>query len=229
MQSSGFLPCAELRGVLLSAYKPCHGFCSTCKSMQWKPARGYVPRGFCGALGNLSEVELVLIVAEPGDPLKGETYPVDSPEAALEAVCEYVYVCFDSHKDQYHKNIRYILDHCWPKLAFSEQMRRTWITESTLCSAEKECGPVPTAVSQYCVESYLRQQLSLLPHATIVTLGGKAKRRTIDLQHALGHEFIPAWAAAPPGCNHPKARPSWDRIADEVRKRPQTGAGFPAV
>jgi hypothetical protein len=187
--------------------------------MQWKPARGYVPRGFCGALGNLSEVELVLIVAEPGDPLKGETYPVDSPEAALEAVCEYVYVCFDSHKDQYHKNIRYILDHCWPKLAFSEQMRRTWITESTLCSAEKECGPVPTAVSQYCVNSYLWKQLSLLPHAIIATLGEKAKKRTAHPEPALVREFIHARAAAPPGCNFKGARQSWDRIADAVRNR----------
>jgi hypothetical protein len=34
-----------------------------------------------------------------------------------------------------------------------------------------------------------------------------------------GREFIHAWAAAPPGCNFKGARQSWDRIADEVRKR----------
>ena len=143
MQSGDFLPCNELRAVLLPAYKPCHGFGAKCKSMQWLPGRGHVPRGFCGALGQLGDIELVLIVAEPGDPPPDESYAADSPEEFFQAVCEYVFKCFYFRKNQYHNNIRYILDQCWPELTFEfdEQMRRTWITESTLCSAEKECGP----------------------------------------------------------------------------------------
>ena len=112
-----------------------------------------------------------------------------------------------------------ILDQCWPELTFDEQMRRAWITESTLCSARSECGPVPTAVSQYCVNSYLWKQLSLLPHAIIATLGEKAKKRTAHPEPALVREFIHARAAAPPGCNFKGARQSWDRIADAVRNR----------
>ncbi len=98
---SSFLPCAELRRVLLPAY-PCSSFGSTCQEeMRWNPARGHVPRGFCGALGRLSEVQLVLLVAEPGDPHQGESCLADSPEEFLEATCRYTYGCFASGKDRF--------------------------------------------------------------------------------------------------------------------------------
>jgi len=221
MKSDRFLPCSELRGILLPAYDPCHGFKAQCTSMRWNPAHGHVPRGFCGALGKLSEVELVLIVAEPGDPHESESHVANSPEEFLAAVCRYAYDCFESGTDQYHRNIRYILDRCWPGLTFAEQMRRAWITESVLCSAPIEGGSVPTAVSQCCVDSYLHKQLAALPNAVVATLGSKAQKRTAQLERALGREFIHGAAAAPPGCNFHGARESWDRIADAVRKRPK--------
>lgn len=187
--------------------------------MRWSPADGHVPRGFCGALGKLRDVELVLIVAEPGDPQQGESHSADSPQEWLETVSKYVYGCLESGNDQYYKNIRYILDKCWPKLTFAQQMRRTWITESTLCSAVRETGTVPAAISRCCVDLYLRKQLSALAHATIATLGGKAKNRTVHLEPELGKKFINAYAAAPPGCYRREAKPSWDRIAVEVQRR----------
>jgi len=54
--------------LLLTAYEPCPSFSSACKSMRWVPERGHIPRGFCGATGDLDEVDLVLVCAEPGDP-----------------------------------------------------------------------------------------------------------------------------------------------------------------
>ena len=46
-----FLPCAELRDLLLPLYK-CENFTSNCKTkMRWTSEGGHVPRGFCGALG----------------------------------------------------------------------------------------------------------------------------------------------------------------------------------
>lgn|SRR6266498_643166 len=51
---------------LLPAHAPCVHFSGACAEiMRWKPAQGHVPRGFCGATGNLEEVELVLVTAEP--------------------------------------------------------------------------------------------------------------------------------------------------------------------
>ncbi len=184
--------------------------------MRWNPPRGHVPRGFCGALGRLGDVQLVLIVAEPGDPHEGESCSADSPEEFLEATCRYTYGCFATGKDQFHRNIRErILDKCWSK-AFAEQMRRTWITESVLCSARKECGPVSAPVVKCCVNSYLEPQLAALPPlAVIATLGAKAEKRTAHLEWALGREFIHAGAAAPPGCNFKGVKESWDRIVNE--------------
>jgi hypothetical protein len=191
--------------------------------MRWSPADGHVPRDFCGALGKLADVELVLIVAEPGDPQQGESHSADSPQEWLETVSKYVYGCLESGSDQYYKNIRCILRQCWPDLTFAEQMRRTWITESTLCSAQKECGNVPAKISRYCVDAYLAKQLAVLSHATIATLGGKSKNRTVRLERDLKRDpkrpFIRAFAAAPPGCYRSEAKPSWDRIAAEVRRR----------
>lgn len=216
MQPSNFLPCAELTRVLLSAYGPCPGFSSVCESMRWAPETGHVPRGFCGAIGQLCDVELVLIVAEPGDPHPHEFYTaIPSPQELFEEICRYVYSCFSSGKDQFHRNIREILDLCWPSLTFDEQMRRTWITESTLCSASTEGGPVPAAITRFCTDSYLAKQLSILPQTTVVTLGAKARSR---VEH-LGIKFMAAAAAAPPGCNFAGAKESWKQVAEEVRRR----------
>lgn len=216
MESEPLLPCVELRKVLLAAYDPCPGFHSICTIMRWIPEHGHVPRGFCGAVGQLSDVELVLIVAEPGDPHGRESYsPAEPSSAMFETVCRYVYECYASGKDQFHKNIRYILDLCWPGLPIVEQMRRTWITESTLCSAETEGGRIQSAVNRFCVDSYLSKQLDLLPQAVIATLGGKARDRVRRLEH----EVISASAAAPPGCNFRGAKESWEQIAAEVQMR----------
>ena len=110
-------PCPELTRVLLSAYGPCPGFSSVCESLRWIPGAGHVPRGFCGAIGQLGDVELVLIVAEPGNPHRGEFYgAVHSSQELFEEICYYVYKCFSSGKDQFHRNIRRILDLCWASI-----------------------------------------------------------------------------------------------------------------
>jgi hypothetical protein len=129
MQSGRFSPCAELRELFLPAYAPCTHFCGACKgAARWDPGKGHVPRGFVGALGLLQELELVLVAAEPGNPLPGEQYEGADPGDYLDQCAEKAYRIFDQRRDQYHRNIRGILDACFPDLAFSHQMRRTWIT-----------------------------------------------------------------------------------------------------
>src|SRR5437763_10943031 len=63
-----------LANILLPAYGPCPEFATACKEMRWNPDAGHVPRGFLGACGELSEVELLLVFAEPGDPHVGERH-----------------------------------------------------------------------------------------------------------------------------------------------------------
>jgi len=78
----------QLAKILEPAY-PCPEFEARCKSiMRWEPKAGHVPRGYYGAIGNLDEVELILVVAEPGDPHAGEFHP-EAPDKALNSAYEY--------------------------------------------------------------------------------------------------------------------------------------------
>jgi len=205
-----------VKQVLLAAYQPCPGFAGACRDMRWNPEAGHVPRGFCGAAGEPAEVELVLVMAEPGDPHDGESHP-SNPEAALASVYDYAYKCYANGKDQYHRNVRTILDLCFPGTSFDEQMRRTWMTESVLCSASKEGASVPKPVAAACRSQYLERQLALFPQAVVVALGGKAAKRL------RGRAYISAFAAAPPGCNFKGARESWEVVAAAVRRRSGDG------
>lgn len=203
----------ELRRVLLRAYEPCLAFSTVCHAMRWKPESGHVPRGFCGATGHLEDVRLVVVVAEPGDPYASQVY-TGSPEDMLDSAYIHAHEYLRSGKDLFHRNLLYFLRLCWPEASFENIMRLTWITESVLCSAEVECGRVPTSVARECRKNYLAAELALLPLAVVVALGGKAQYRLKGLP-----EVIPAHSVAPPGCNQPRARESWEEAARQVRKR----------
>lgn len=197
--------------VLAPAYAPCAGLRGGCSSMRWAPKRGHVPRGFCGATGSLDEVRLVLVCAEPGDPHESEAH---SSTAPMESVSEYAYRCFRDGKDLFHRNVRAILDMCFPGLPFDAQLRVAWFTDSVLCSARVECGGVPASAWRECRRRCLEPQLALFPNAVVAALGAKARDR---LEGVPG--VVAAVAAAPPGCNRPEARASWQAIADQVHGR----------
>lgn len=196
--------------ILAPAYQPCSGFAQICHDMRWHATGGHIPRGFLGATGNLREVELVLVFAEPGDPQQGETH--QGLDTALRAAWHY----HNSARDQFHKNARYILNLCWPNLSFGEQLTKVWMTESVLCSAPVESGRVRRAVERTCGQRYLLKQLELFPDAVVAALGTKAQAR----MRAIGFDrFIPASAVAPPEGNKPYARQSWNAIAEAVSRR----------
>jgi hypothetical protein len=200
----------NLARVLSPAYGPCAEFSVNCGEMRWNPSAGHVPRGFLGACGDQSEVDLILVVAEPGDPHHGESH------SGLDSAYTYATTAFRMGKDQFHRNIRQILDMCWPDIAFEQQLRKFWLTESVLCSARNEGGSVSRKASMACGQRYLLAQLALFPQALVVALGGKAK----DRLRAIGvRDFVPVWAAAPPGCNRPEAFESWQTIPAELERR----------
>jgi hypothetical protein len=133
---------------------------------------------------------------------------------------EHVYLdamhSFRIGRDLFHRNVRRILDLCWPGLPFDLLMRKVWITESVLCSAVASTGPVPRSVCRTCGERYLLRQLEVLSSAVVVALGSKASDRLT----ALGvTEHVSAWSAAPPGCNRKEAADSWNKIAEAVQLR----------
>jgi hypothetical protein len=179
--------------------------------MRWRPVEGHVPRGFCGATGELKDVELVLVCAEPGPPYDGEKHS-GSPQDMLQSACSLSYEYFRNRIDVFSRNISGILDDCFPGMSFAEQMRRTWITNSVLCSAESALAEVPAPARQRCRKTYLDKQLRLLSHALVVALGGKATSR---LKGTPG--LLSVWAVAPPGGNRPEAKLSWKKIAERLR------------
>lgn len=205
-------PCRELLEIIKPAYAPCRNFSGSCVSLSWAPDQGHVPRGFLGATGRLGEVELVLVFAEPGDPHSAEKH-----ETMTKAL-EYTHECMKSGTDLFHRNVRVILDLCFPGDSFDMQLRKTWMTESLLCSAPKESGSVAASAWRACSMTYLRPQLEVLPQALVVALGNKAQKRL----NSLGITFFAAGAAAPPGCNFSGARESWSQAAEALRGRRPT-------
>ena len=168
---------------------------------------GHVPRGFYGALGKLAEVELILVFAEPGDPHHGEQH------SGLQSAFSYAGHAVGTSKNSFHKNVRLILDSCWPELGFAEQMRKTWMTESVLCSSLSEGGSVPMIAARAYGNRHLKKQIELMSAALAVARGGKAAKRL----RAIGVENFPAvWAAAPPGANRQGAHKSWGVIPEAL-------------
>ena len=207
---------SKLAALLRTAYAPCPAFTSACGSMRWDPTHGHVPRGFCGAAGELHEVELVLVGAEPGDPYTWEDYGSGDPTSQLETAYRNAYECFRSGPDRYHQNMRRLMGLCWPADSFDTHMRRVWITDSVLCSARVEGGPVSSMVAVECRARYLEAQLGLFPKAIVAALGGKAWKRLQGYPNVMK-----AYSVAPPGCDmhRGKAVQSWEAIARAVRQR----------
>lgn len=206
---------SDLLNHLASAYAPCSSFANVCSGMRWNPSTGHVPRGFCGAIAGPEHVRLILVCAEPGDPHAAECYVAPTAEAILDLTYNYSYECFKLGSDKFHRNVRHILDLCFPNLTFDEQMRMTWITDTVLCSAEIECGPISKNIASACRQLYLDVQLAAMPQAVVVALGGKARTRL----KGLNRDVLYAYHPSPPGCNYRGALPSWQALATDVRAR----------
>lgn len=216
-------PASDVLRLLQPAFEPCVGFQGrACAQNTWDPQAGHVPRGFCGAVGGANEIRLVLVCAEPGDPHPSENHASDgTPEGRLDSVSRYAWECVRNGNDRFHKNLRTILDLCWPGTDFETQMRRTWITDSVLCSAKKEGGRIPVAVERECANRFLLPQIGLFPGAIVAALGKKAEHRM--RQAGIG-DFVAVGTAAPPGCNQTGVRESWHHLAGIVHERFPTQA-----
>jgi hypothetical protein len=163
--------------------------------VRWDAKKGHVPRGYRGATGNLNEVSLVLVCAEPGDAYEDESHdgprPLDKLRSAYTHSCSHI----ENPRDRFAQNIQEILNIAFPGLSLAEQLRRTWITNAVLCSALKECGPVSTEVVTECRNRYLLPQLRLFPNAKVVALGDKAKKRLWGLRQ-VKHAYHPSARAS---------------------------------
>jgi uracil-DNA glycosylase len=100
-------------------------------------------------------------------------------------------------------------------------MRRTWITESYLCSAPVEGRNVRAASWRTCARNYLLPQLELLKDRAIVALGKTKAQPRIEAL-ALDIPFLRMPAAGPPEGNKSSARESWKAICQYLRGSDRT-------
>ena len=194
-------PNKKLVEILQPAYCPCPSFKGPCRgTATWKPSVGHVPRAFIGALGRLSEIKVVILVSEPGDPHNSrEIYRGPNK---LEQTCEYTFYALSEGTDRFHKRLKQLLDRLFPEHRndVKAHLRKSWITQTYLCSAPKESGCVPRAAEDECAKRYLTKQLDLLRDRPVIALGcNKAYRRAQPVIHDVRY-LRNAW--------HPSARKS---------------------
>ncbi len=120
------LPAVELVDLLRTAYGPSPEFEGACDGVaRWAPEEGHVARGYTGACETLGDVEVVLLLAEPGDHLDGDAFP-----PGLDA-CDFVGDAsantrsnYEGCATQFHANMRSILDLLFPRVGLTEQLRK---------------------------------------------------------------------------------------------------------
>jgi hypothetical protein len=157
---------------------------------------------------------LVLVSAQPGSPYEGERHDGhNSPHEYANSAYGYsTRVLLDSKKP-FQRNVRHLLDLCWPDTPFDKQLRAVWLTQSVLCTPRKQ---VSRRVCETCGERYLRAQLALFPNALVVALGNDPR----DRLRAIGvTDFLAVAAVGPPEGNKRRARESWRQIPMELRRR----------
>lgn len=202
----------QLTSLLREAYAPCRFF-GQCKEAKWNPKSGHIPRGFLGATAALDQVQLVMVFAEPGHPHADEEYgPNLGADALMQRCTSHAYDSFKNGTDLFHRNVRWFIDQLYPNLTFDEQLRHVWLTEGRLCSIDNEIG---NTRDRTCASHFLAKQVALMPNATVVAFGGKARHYL----KCIGIDFVGAYALAPPGANHKPAKPSWQAAIDKVSAR----------
>ena len=178
------MPAEAIENILSQAMAPCRHFEGACKDhCTWAPMSGHIPRGFAGATGALSEIKLIAVTAEPGDPADDETYSCPPDEFVGRHAAKFIEFLEgnslrrNGRAAPFHRNLRTILNLFWPGQSLEQQLRSTWIVDAVLCSAKVSGGSFPTTVEATCVNTYLKPTIDLLPNAFVLTLGGKARAR----------------------------------------------------
>ena len=221
-------PFPKLMSLMLEAY-PCSHFCpqgkdsinmaskvssNTCPEAIWHPQNGNIPRGFLGATGKAEEVEVIMLFAEPGEPHGNESYgPNLDPKSLMESCINHTYTSMNNGTDQFHRNVKWFLNELFPGRSLVEQLRHVWLTEGRLCSIAEEIGKAPNRI---CANHFLKRQIELMPNATVIPFGKKAR----DALKSIKFQYIEGiYALARPGANHKPAKPSWEKAIEIVKSK----------
>jgi hypothetical protein len=188
-----------------------------CADAVYDPASGHIPRGFSGAEGSLDDVLLVMVFAEPGFPLLGESYS-DGVEENLRRLLGSQFL--KSGENQFHRNITEFLGQVFAKSSknIEEQLTRVWLTESRNCSLTEEIGNIRKVERLRCASKHLVEQIKLFPNAIVLLAGNKAKQVSALVGNVAKFGVVECGAFAPPGCNKFKVRESHQRAVRLVQE-----------
>lgn len=211
------LPNSKMLDVLRKAHK-CKYF-GICAEAKYEPENGHVPRGYLGATGALEEVKVVIMLKEPGHPHSIEQHIGSNPEDVLFSTIEYSYGCYDSRKDQLHKNVRDFIDALFPELTFDEQLKKVWITQSRLCSIDDEIGNIAISERRRCLQYNIVEQIKLLPNSEVVISGDASQKAANPSKFPIFENAIKCGAFAPPGCYQKKVIRSQENAVSEFHIR----------
>ena len=203
--------------------------CKICKEAVWNPAKGYIPRSYIGATGNLEDVEAILICISPFEPHRavepfpGEGYdPELSPLEMVEANVKYVHDCIrllqPRFKSRFHLRMKEFLETLYPNEHLNQILKKVWITQCRLCSSNPDSEEVS---ADTCMKHYLKKQLEALPDATVVVFGEQAQKamNTFLETHNIGRNFEPCYSFSVRPADLEKARESWERVIKIIRDK----------
>ena len=154
--STNLLPNPKMQDLLRNLYQPCPNF-GTCPEAQWNPLQGQIPRGFKGCTGELNEVEVIMVFAEPGHPIpENESYNANlSADEYIRQSVEYGFYKLENGLTNFYQNVRWFFDQLYPATPIREWSKKVWMTESRLCSIDDEIGHVSGPYKSLCAEIHL--------------------------------------------------------------------------
>jgi hypothetical protein len=198
--------------------------------MRWSPEIGHIPRGFGGARGEINDIKLVIVNAEPGDPADGEAYDGSPNDMLMKSISIFENLLENKTLrrngriyGRFHENLAFVLNSCFPGKSLDNQLRLTWITPAVKCSAMKSGGPIPQAIETTCASLYLKREIDFFPGAYVLALGNKARDRLLRARIRV-NGFA----------QHPSARPNtgpretWESAGAEFRAWFQLNDGRPS-
>lgn len=189
--------------------------------------RGHRPRHFAGALDKPEQVEVLLILAEPGStPYNWEIGRW--PDTWLDDVCSdgvgqrgghpFVYDPAHSFDNRYEARFAVwpalFLGQVYPNLSARERMERAIIANSFWMQADASGGRIPRGAER-AFAPILAGFVDMFPSATVIAAGRKASDRLT----LAGCRHVPMSALTLPEYNKPSAKESRDQVAGTIRSK----------
>ena len=212
-------PDHALKEILLPALQPCEHFKGACSGFcVWDPSIGQIPRAFGGGHSDPSKIRLVIVTAEPGRPTDGESYSgspgemFDQHVRLLEQIFRDDSRRLNGKPAPFHKNLKFLLELCWGPVSWEEIFKRTWFTNSVICSLPQGKREFPIRIRDRCGETFLRPQIDLCKNAFVLALGRPARERMARLNIRMD-----ATAQHPSARPNTKPKESWKGAAEIFR------------